>query len=512
MNVAADVVVVGFGAAGACAAIEAAAAGSSVIVLDRFGGGGATALSGGVVYAGGGTRQQVDAGVPDSSEAMYDYLATEVGDAVSAETLRRFCQDSAKTLAWLEDQGVPFDASLCPFKTSYPTDDYYLYESGSETARRDVAPPAARGHRTKGKGTSGSVFFARLAESARRNGVRVLTQTAAKELITRDGRVVGVRCGALTGVPRAVHGLLTRIAAKPWLYYPPLGRGLHRLAALVERRFGRELLVGAHRGVVISAGGFIADRAMLRANAPAFHGGLALGTAGDDGAGIKLGVAAGGRTARLDRVSAWRFIAPPSALQRGVLVGGDGRRVCDESLYGAALGEAIVLRHQGKAWLLVDDALLSEARAQVPSQTLWFQRLQTKALLSRGLITAPSLPELAAKAGIDAPALQETVKIYGAVPDAFGKLPELVRPLVAPYSLIDVSVRRRLGFPCPMLTLGGLVVDEDTGRVAGVAGLYAAGRSAVGVCSESYVSGLALADCVFSGRRAGQHVAKEAGC
>lgn len=51
----ADVVVVGWGAAGACAAIEARAQGASVIVVDRFEGGGASALSGGVVYAGGGT-------------------------------------------------------------------------------------------------------------------------------------------------------------------------------------------------------------------------------------------------------------------------------------------------------------------------------------------------------------------------------------------------------------------------------------------------------------------------
>ncbi|GFJ96430.1 hypothetical protein Prum_100720 [Phytohabitans rumicis] len=62
----ADVVVVGFGAAGACAAIEAAEAGASVTVVDRFDGGGATALSGGVVYAGGGTAQQRAAGVVDT--------------------------------------------------------------------------------------------------------------------------------------------------------------------------------------------------------------------------------------------------------------------------------------------------------------------------------------------------------------------------------------------------------------------------------------------------------------
>jgi len=59
------------------------------------------------------------------------------------------------------------------------------------------------------------------------------------------------------------------------------------------------------------------------------------------------------------------------------------------------------------------------------------------------------------------------------------------------------------------LTLGGLVVAEATGQVlraddTAIDGLYAAGRSAVGICSNSYVSGLSLADCVFSGRRAGR--------
>ena len=58
-----------------------------------------------------------------------------------------------------------------------------------------------------------------------------------------------------------------------------------------------------------------------------------------------------------------------------------------------------------------------------------------------------------------------------------------------------------------------LNVDEETGLVrredgTRVPGLYAAGRAAVGICSNSYVSGLSLADCVFSGRRAGRHAAK----
>ncbi len=82
----------------------------------------------------------------------------------------------------------------------------------------------------------------------------------------------------------------------------------------------------------------------------------------------------------------------------------------------------------------------------------------------------------------------------------------------APYSLIDLSIRPRPAYPAPMLTLGGLAVAEDTGEVlrddgTTISGLYAAGRSAVGLCSRSYVSGLSLADCVYSGRRAGRHAA-----
>ena len=53
-----DVLVVGSGAAGVCAAIEARQAGAEVLLIEslsRFGG--ASAMSGGVVYAGGGTER-----------------------------------------------------------------------------------------------------------------------------------------------------------------------------------------------------------------------------------------------------------------------------------------------------------------------------------------------------------------------------------------------------------------------------------------------------------------------
>ena len=325
---------------------------------------------------------------------MFGYLRTEVGDAVPAATLREFCDGSVAMLAWLEGHGVPFEGSLCPDKTSYPTNRHYLYYSGSELSAADVAPPAPRGHRTRGRGTSGGLLYARLAAAVRGAGVRVLTQTAARRLVTEPGgRVTGVECLSLRGAPgwvRLAHRVLHRWSVKPYLYVPKAGRVLHRPVGWLERRYARPLRVGAARGVVLAAGGFAANRPMMRAHAPAARGGLPLATPGDDGSGIRLGTAAGGATAFLDRVSVWRFLSPPPALLGGVLVDRAGERVCDESRYGAAIGDAII-RHGGRAWLLVDRATRAEARRQVRGSTLWFQRLQAWYLLSIGAVRAPTV-------------------------------------------------------------------------------------------------------------------------
>jgi 3-oxo-5alpha-steroid 4-dehydrogenase len=521
----ADVVVIGFGAAGACAALEAAAGGADVLVIDRFGGGGATELSGGIVYAGGGTIQQLAANVTDTPEAMLAYLRREVGDAVSEETLAQFCVGSADLLAWLVGHGVPFQGSLCPEKTSYPTNRHYLYYSGSELSFADVAAPAPRGHRALGRGTSGKVLYDALDRAVRASGARLLPQTRAVELITDEaGRVVGVECRSLRGASgwtRLRHRVLHELGKKPFLYLGGLGRRLHKPVARIESKRARPLRIGARRGVVIAAGGFVANRSMLREHAPAYRGGLALGTVADDGSGITLGVDAGGATRFLDHVSCWRFITPPTAFLRGIIVDSAGQRICDESRYGAAIGDALV-NHDRRGWLLADQPIIDASRRKLRSSTLWFQLLQARYLLNRARVSASAVEDAAAQAGVDPAGLAATVAAYNEVAasgerDPMGKPADLLVGLkTPPYSLIDLSIRPRPAYPAPMLTLGGLVVDESTGLVrredgSVIDGLYAAGRSAVGLCSNSYVSGLSLADCVFSGRRAGRHAASAAG-
>ncbi|WP_458686514.1 FAD-binding protein [Nocardia tengchongensis] len=519
----ADVVVVGYGGAGVAAALAARESGAEVLALDRYLGGGATALSGGIVYAGGGTWVQRAAGVDDDVENMLAYLRAEVGDTVSEPTLRKFCEESPALIDWLTGHGVPFEASLCPFKTSYPTDDYYLYYSGSENSGgfRDLATPRQRGHRAHGRGVSGKKLFGPLAASAAEHGVQVRTGTRATRLVVEDGRVVGIEATTIAGAPAAVRrrfAALAKISAKPGVYHQGLRRAVQALLARIERRHGVPVRIEARKGVILTTGGFIANGEMVARHAPDYPWaqGLPLGTAGDDGSGITMAQAAGAATDRMDVLSTWRFIAPSSAFFGSIAVDANGQRMIDESRYGAALGAAIATSPGNKAWLLTDDRLLAEARRQLGEQSVWFQRMQAERLLRVGSVTGRTVEQVATRAGIEPAALRKTVDAHNRaieqqLPDPMGKPDDIRRPLqTGPFTLLDISFKARLTYPMPMLTLGGLVVDEETGAVrtesgSTIPGLFAAGRAAVGVCSNSYVSGLSLADCVFSGRRAGTH-------
>lgn len=520
-----DLLVVGFGGAGACAAIEAASRGLAVLALDRFEGGGATALSGGVVYAGGGTPYQQQAGYEDSSEAMFNYLRQEVGEAVSSQTLREFCEGSCEQLAWLERQGVAFESSVPPHKTSYPSDQYYLYYSGNEAvpAYSASAKPAPRGHRTKGPGMSGASLFAPLKASALRHGARLRSQCEVRRLILDiNDRILGVEAWQLpTDSPAArQHARLSRWASAIHMYAPALADRLRARLRRIEQTSAKRQLIRAQHGVLLSSGGFIFNRDWVRQHAPQYLAGLPLGTTGCDGSGIALGRSAGGNVARMDKISAWRFINPPLAWARGLIVNAKGQRYVNEEIYGATLGHAMVEEQQGHALLILNRALVREALRQVGPGKVWqFQRLPVLLNLLFNARRSSSLISLARRCGLPAEALRHSVETYsraarGEVADAFGKSQAMLADMdEGPWYALDLSFTSRL-FPCPVITLGGLKVCERSGQVLGhgdvpIAGLYSAGRAAVGVASNLYVSGLSLADCIYSGRRAAAHVAEQ---
>ncbi|MFJ4396852.1 FAD-binding protein [Pseudomonas sp. NPDC089396] len=519
-----DVLVIGWGAAGACAALQARADGADVLVADRFSGGGASARSGGVVYAGGGTRQQRAAGFDDTPEAMFQYLRHETQGVVSDTTLRRFCQDSAANLAWLEGHGAGYAHSMPPGgKTSYPPDGYFLYYSGNETvpSHRDGLPPAPRGHRTVGKGQCGAVLYAHLKAACLRNGVRTLLQSSARRLVVdATGRVLGAElwCLPAGSEPARLHAKWAARADRLQNVAPRYCDRLRQRLKKLERDCASPLRVRAARGVVLSTGGFIFNRDLIGQHAAKYRRAFKVGSAGCDGSGLRLGLSIGAASDRLQQVSAWRFINPPLCWPKGIVVNTLGRRFVNEELYGATLGQPLCEEQGGKAWLVLDARL----RKMAIKQTLfggywWFQRLPALLLMLWGLRKGQSAEQLAQATGMRSDVLRSSLQAYnraarGDTADAFGKSPDSRQVLdQGPYYAIDISMGNRL-FPLGALTLGGLKVNEDSGAVldeqgAPITGLYAAGRTAIGIPSHLYVSGLSLADCVFSGRRAGQAAA-----
>ena len=512
--------VVGFGGAGACAAVEALERGAQVLAVDRFAGGGATRMSGGIIYLGGGTRQQLEAGVEDSPEAMERYLRLETRGVIGDETLTRFCQESATMAAWLEERGVPLGAALSPYKTSYPIAKHTLYYSGNEplTTSAAHAKPAQRGHRTRGRGLPGGALFSALANAARDRGVELWTQARVSALLTSSqGEVIGARVHRCRGLRallhRALDGLMFRarygLLAMPGLY------GLFGRAVRWIERGAPSVTVRARAGVILAAGGFIHDREMVASFAPAYLPGTPLGTLGDDGSGIRMGTEVGGATDRMERITAWRFINPPLSFTSGVLVGPSGARVCNEEVYGALMGRRMVEDHGGEAWLILDRTLWRQAHGELgPSKANWFQSVPALVNLWYNRHRAVGVDALARKMGAQPEALRRTLESYNRGcergEDALGKSEGACRPLDLAGRLyaVDCSLGSRL-FTCATLTLGGLRVDERSGAVltdegSPISGLFAAGRTAVGVTSEGYVSGLSIADAVFSGRRAAQ--------
>jgi 3-oxo-5alpha-steroid 4-dehydrogenase len=460
-----DVLVIGFGIAGGCAAVSAAAAGARVLVLERAAAaGGTTSMAGGHFYLGGGTAVQQATGQQDSAEEMYKYLVAVSRDPDRAK-IRAYCEGSVEHFDWLEGLGFQFERSYYPEKAVIQPNTEGLMYTGNEKVWPflNEAVPAPRGHKVPVPGDTGGagMVIDLLLKRAANLGVQIRYETGASELIVDEsGVVAGVR----------------------WKHFTETGA------------------VRA-KSVVIAAGGFVMNPEMVAKYTPKLaEKPFVLGNTYDDGLGIRLGVSAGGATRDMDQIFITAPPYPPAILLTGIIVNKLGKRFVAEDSYHSRTAGFVMDQPDSAAFLIVDEAHLEHPKMPlVPLIDGW-----------------EGVAEMERALGIPAGNLVATLDRYntyaakGEDPD-FHKQPNFLAPQdKGPWGAFDLSLGKAMyaGF-----TMGGLTTSVD-GQVLREDGSVVPGLHAVGACASNiaqdgkgYASGTQLGEGSFFGRRAGAHAA-----
>jgi succinate dehydrogenase/fumarate reductase flavoprotein subunit len=474
---AADVVICGFGGAGASAAWEARMAGVDTLVLERASdGGGSTQMSSCEMYLGGsgGTELQKACGFEDSTENFIRYLELAMGAAGDKERIRIYAENAAEHFRWVEGLGIKYKRAFYAARDVVPLSDESLLHTGNERAwpYNEVSTPVPRGHVPSADGDfGGRIFMGTLMQTVRDLGARVMTDTRAHTLIQDDtGRVRGV----------------------------------------VARIDNKDRVIEARRAVILTCGGFVMNEEMVAKHAPHYRTvGLPWGNPWDKGDGILMGVAAGGQAINMGEVFLSLAFYPPAKLTYGLFVNRNGQRFVNEDSYLARMAYYGFHQDAGDVYLVVQN--------EDWEPSLYLERAEV-------LAVGDSIADVEAEAGFPEGALQATIEIYNKFAanqedPLFRKAKEWLKPIVKPpfavvkYNFKDLKAPAGTETGLPMFTLGGLEV-RPTGEVLtadgdAIPGLFAAGRTVAGLprTCVGYASGMSVGDATFFGRLAGRTAA-----
>ena len=463
----ADVVIVGLGCAGVCAAIEALEAGADVLVLERAsGGGGVTMMAAGHLYMGGGTRVQKAVGVEDTVEDMVQYLLMNTPDP-DEQKIRLYCEQSVAHFDWLVAHGVPFNDTMYEGKHVLQMTDECLIWSGNEEVWpfREKAKPAPRGHKVAQVGElGGAKMMECLTARAEALGMRVVYDATVHDLVRDGDRIVGVAYSV----------------------------------------FGEEKgCVRGEKGVILATGQFTENEDLLKEHLPQLldERYTRQYTPYDDGAGHQLGEKAGGVLKHMGGALITSPFYPPEDLIKGILVNKNGKRFVAEDSYHSRSSIIATEQPDAVAYLVVDDEIYSEPPlfGGYPVIDAW-----------------ETIEEMEKALGLPDGALVETVRTYnenaakGDDPE-FHKKGKWLKPLdTPPFAALNGSLGSS---PYMAFTLGGLdvTIDGEVKDASGgtIPGLYAIGGCASNIAQDGtgYSSGTCIGESTFFGRRAGRHAA-----
>lgn len=450
-----QVVVIGAGLAGMCAALSAAEAGARVLLLEKMGrhGGSSQMAAGSFAFAQ--TEDQKALGIEDSLEKLEDDLVSASLNLASRDLVKLYVALQADAYAWLKAQGVEFHkialSSNMSVPRTHPTNPRQLVDA----LQRKVADQANIDYRT---------------------------DTAASRLLKGpDGTCQGVCVGDAQVKAAAVVlacGGFSRNAKLIGQFAPKMSRALPAGGA---GNVGDGLMMGWSMGADLLDMPFVNGTfGMVLNRYPEI-------TADPrDEALLRLGIYKG-----------------------AIAVNLNGRRFANESMSYKTLGEICLEQPKAVGFQIFDQKIMDQSEPAPNSHDL--QGAYDKGVVRK----AGSIGELAKALGIDPAALEDTVRRYneGA---ARGREEEFGRTALSKDfgKLVPIDTAPFYGFACTTAVLAtycGLRVNTRM-QVLDVYGeaiprLLAAGEVTGGFHGAGYMSGTALAKSAIFGRIAGREAA-----
>jgi 3-oxosteroid 1-dehydrogenase len=539
-QVEADVVVVGSGGAGAVAALAANAGKAKVVVVeksDKFGG--TTAVSGGVVWVPR-NKHMPEVGITDSLDEAIGYV-TRLADGKSDPALiRRWLEAAPEMIEFVEaHSAIAFQAL-----GKYP--DYHPEFAGGRPGGRSLDPGLFKTTELgawKDKLRRSPVFgmTAMSVTEATEWGVfakpsalpfKLLGQRFKEGLVCYGGALAGGLLKAL--LDRGIEPMLSTAVDEL------IVGDDDRVVGVRAQQNGKEILIGARKGVVLASGGFEWDAELCRRflGGPLTHPNTPPSNSGD---GLRMAMSVGADLGNMSE--AWwcpSLAIPGEEYDKKPLHRGDfATRSLPHSMIVNRRGARFVNEAQNYNDLMKGFFTFDPVAYERPHLPAWIvidsQYLERYALLTYvpgmpipdWLITAPTLDELAGKIDVDARGLAATVArfnrfaVEGADPDFhrgesvydhfYGDPEHKPNPNLgtiekAPFYAIQVH-------PGAIGTKGGARIDGDA-RVlrpdgTPIAGLYAAGNAAAGVTGAGYPgAGSTISAAMTFGYLAGRHATR----
>jgi fumarate reductase flavoprotein subunit len=452
-NEEADVVVVGGGLAGHCAAIELAEQGADVLLVEKESRvGGSTVLSGGS-FAFAGTDLQRKNGIEDSSELLFDDLRKVGGYGNDEALVRAYVDHQLDTYHWLAARGVAFDKIFLAAGQSVPR--------GHSRNPREVidilAGRAAATGRVRTRVASPVRSLVRSQDGAPVEGVQV--EAAGKTRSIRALRGVVLTSGGFSRSDELLK------------LFAPAQAATQRAGG--PGNTGDGLLMAWHLGAGMKDMGYIKGT---------FGGHPAAGP-GEHALMLPIYVGA-------------------------IAVNAKGERFIDESKSYKLIGDAVLKQPDAIGYQIFDQRIFDKGNPGIPTMAF-----QAKYALGQ-VISAPTLAELSRKMGIDAGGLARTVAAYNAFVEE-GNDPDFGRDgLGTSYGkLAKIDMAPFYAYPSKSVivaTYCGVAVDAQM-RVrdvfdAVIPNLYAAGEVIGGLHGNAYMTGSSLGKASIFGRIAARSV------